>query len=75
MEAQRVVGTLADTLPEAEAEILLERPSDVEYKILVDKLERPLAEAKSERLGDTLGNVELEKLVQTVANTLPLVNA
>ena len=51
MEAQRIVGTLADTLPEAKAEILHETPSDVESKILVDKLERTLAEAKSERLG------------------------
>lgn len=70
-----MVGTLANTLPEAEAAILLETPSDVESKTLVDTLVRMPAEAKFERLGNTLGNVELEKLVQTLANTLPLVRA
>ena len=47
----------------------------MESKTRVDKLERTLAEANSERLGDKLGNVELEKLIETVANTLSLVRA
>lgn len=38
MEAQAVVGTLDDTLPEAETEILLDTPGDVESKTLVDTL-------------------------------------
>lgn len=48
MEAQRPVGTLADTLAEAKAKLLLKEPSHVDFKILNDTLARTLAEAKFE---------------------------
>lgn len=38
METQAVVGTLDDTLPEAETEILLDTRGDVKSKTLVDTL-------------------------------------
>ena len=54
VEAEALVGTLADTLAEVEGETL----GDVEAEALVDALTERLAEVLAETLGDKLGDVE-----------------
>ena len=66
----RHFSTLALTLAEVEAGILVYILSDVEGKILVDTLAEALAELEVEKVGNTPGEVETKAEVEKQDNTL-----
>ena len=63
METYAVIDTLANTLREAKAEIILVTLSDTQSRTMVDTLGHTVAE-------HTLGSVKIEKLINSFANKL-----